>query len=386
MKLKKIPYIWLMLLIFPFNALGGNDDDTDPLTNMADKIRQIEEAKKKAEEEQAGLKKEKADLEKQLKIAQAAYDKIQMELDKQNQNIKELEEKNNTFEAENKSVARPLEEKIKQQQNTIDSLNNILNNQQKSEEEEISKLTRNIEERNSQKTDNLKKEIEKLQEINDAIITENSKLRADSERKEKHLEELKNFEKEYLANLSNTFDADWANRRYSDMDAENLKELKQMCDKYKDRNDKIKVSSKKFAALQDELNCINEANRLLNEPYNLLAVNACLNDLEKTMPTATSSHQKELTAAGNNLKDYRKGIEKFQAFIVSVDEAAKEFSNHSASYIGVKKIVESQGNNLKEVENNPWLSVKYKEYLRELEKNCKEPGAARDAIMGLKTK
>lgn len=386
MKLIKIPYIWLMLLIFPFNALGGNDDDTDPLTNMADKIRQIEEAKKKAEEEQAGLKKEKADLEKQLKIAQAAYDKIQMELDKQNQNIKELEEKNNTFEAENKSVAGPLEERIKQQQNTIDSLNNILNNQQKSEEEEISKLTRNIEEGNSQKTDNLKKEIEKLQEINDAIITENSKLRADSERKEKHLEELKNFEKEYLANLSNTFDADWANRRYSDMDAENLKELKQMCDKYKDRNDKIKVSSKKFAALQDELNCINEANRLLNEPYNLLAVNACLNDLEKTMPTATSSHQKELTAAGNNLKDYRKGIEKFQAFIVSVDEAAKEFSNHSASYIGVKKIVESQGNNLKEVENNPWLSVKYKEYLRELEKNCKEPGAARDAIMGLKTK
>lgn len=386
MKLIKIPYIWLMLLIFPFNALGGNDDDTDPLTNMADKIRQIEEAKKKAEEEQAGLKKEKADLEKQLKIAQAAYDKIQMEFDRQNQNIKELEEKNNTFEAENKSVAGPLEERIKQQQNTIDSLNNILNNQQKSEEEEISKLTRNIEERNSQKTDNLKKEIEKLQEINDAIITENSKLRADSERKEKHLEELKNFEKEYLANLSNTFDADWANRRYSDMDAENLKELKQMCDKYKDRNDKIKVSSKKFAALQDELNCINEANRLLNEPYNLLAVNACLNDLEKTMPTATSSHQKELTAAGNNLKDYRKGIEKFQAFIGSVDEAAKEFSNHSASYIGVKKIVEAQGNNLKEVENNPWLSVKYKEYLRELEKNCKEPGAARDAIMGLKTK
>lgn len=386
MKVIKIPYIWLMLLIFPFNALGGNDDDTDPLTNMADKIRQIEEAKKKAEEEQAGLKKEKADLEKQLKIAQAAYDKIQMELDKQNQNIKELEEKNNTFEAENKSVAGPLEERIKQQQNTIDSLNNILNNQQKSEEEEISKLTRNIEERNSQKTDNLKKEIEKLQEINDSIITENSQLEADIERKEKHLEELKNFEKEYLANLSNTFDADWANRRYSDMDAENLKELKQMCDKYKDRNDKIKVSSKKFAALQDELNCINEANRLLNEPYNLLAVNACLNDLEKTMPTATSSHQKELTAAGNNLKDYRKGIEKFQAFIVSVDEAAKEFSNHSASYIGVKKIVESQGNNLKEVENNPWLSVKYKEYLRELEKNCKEPGAARDAIMGLKTK
>lgn len=386
MKVIKIPYIWLMLLIFPFNALGGNDDDTDPLTNMADKIRQIEEAKKKAEEEQAGLKKEKADLEKQLKIAQAAYDKIQMEIDKQNQNIKELEEKNNTFEAENKSVAGPLEERIKQQQNTIDSLNNILNNQQKSEEEEISKLTRNIEERNSQKTDNLKKEIEKLQEINDSIITENSQLEADIERKEKHLEELKNFEKEYLANLSNTFDADWANRRYSDMDAENLKELKQMCDKYKDRNDKIKVSSKKFAALQDELNCINEANRLLNEPYNLLAVNACLNDLEKTMPTATSSHQKELTAAGNNLKDYRKGIEKFQAFIVSVDEAAKEFSNHSASYIGVKKIVESQGNNLKEVENNPWLSVKYKEYLRELEKNCKEPGAARDAIMGLKTK
>lgn len=386
MKLIKIPYIWLMLLIFPFNALGGNDDDTDPLTNMADKIRQIEEAKKKAEEEQAGLKKEKADLEKQLKIAQAAYDKIQMELDKQNQNIKELEEKNNTFEAENKSVAGPLEEKIKQQQNTIDSLNNILNNQQKSEEEEISKLTRNIEEGNSQKTDNLKKEIEKLQEINDSIITENSKLRADSERKEKHLEELKNFEKEYLANLSNIFDADWANRRYSDMDAENLKELKQMCDKYKDRNDKIKVSSKKFAALQDELNCINEANRLLNEPYNLLAVNACLNALEKTMPTATSSHQKELTEAGNNLKDYRKGIEKFQAFIASVDEAAKEFSNHSASYIGVKKIVEAQGNNLKEVENNPWLSVKYKEYLRELEKNCKEQGAARDAIMGLKTK
>lgn len=386
MKVIKIPYIWLMLLIFPFNALGGNDDDTDPLTNMADKIRQIEEAKKKAEEEQAGLKKEKADLEKQLKIAQAAYDKIQMEIDKQNQNIKELEEKNNTFEAENKSVTGPLEERIKQQQNTIDSLNNILNNQQKSEEEEISKLTRNIEEENSQKTDNLKKEIEKLQEINDAIITENSKLRADSERKEKHLEELKNFEKEYLANLSNTFDADWANRRYSDMDAENLKELKQMCDKYKDRNDKIKVSSKKFAALQDELNCINEANRLLNEPYNLLAVNACLNALEKTMPTATSSHQKELTEAGNNLKDYRKGIEKFQAFIGSVDEAAKEFSNHSASYIGVKKIVEAQGNNLKEVENNPWLSVKYKEYLRELEKNCKEQGAARDAIMGLKTK
>lgn len=386
MKSIRIEYILLMLIIFPLNAFGEDDAQAKALADLAKQHSEIKAAKEKTEEENISLRKDKEDLEAKLKNLQTENENKKKDLEEQKQKVTELTEAGKTLKGDKKSVADSLNKQIKQQEDSIKNLTNLFERQKQASAEKITELTQKREGEGVQSMDSLKKEIENLQEKNKELQSEKSKLLTSIAHNDSLLTQLEQFEVEYLAKLSNSFDADWANRPYSDMDEKNLDELALMCEKYKDRNSKIKESSKKFAALQSELRSINEANQLLNEPYDPQKATSCLDAMNKAMSSATSAHQKELTDATKNLKDYRIGILGFQTFIEMIDEEAAKTDNHEDSYKGVKKIIDEQDVNLNKVKKNPWLSVKYKEYLKELEKNCKQQGEARNTIMGLKTR
>lgn len=379
MKTLKLYYIWLVLALNPIN-ISGEEDNTEKLIQMAKELGELKNAQKQAEAEITGFKKEKSDLEKQLKTIQSEKEKLQQKVQQHTETEKNLNK-------EKKTIVEPLNKRIAELQNVVDSLSGLLRDRQQLHEHELSEVSQKIMSQQTLRTDSLEKEILKLQTQNKELQKENSELKADNEKKDNHLKDLEVFEAEYLAKLSNSFDDDWSSKAYSEMSSESLQELKEMCEKYSDRDNRLKVAADKFGSLQNELSAFNEAITLLNEPYNYEKASVVLSKLNSAEKSATESHRKELKKAIKDLSDYRIAAITLKIIIEEINERAGKFGNHNASWIPVKEYIdelEKEGE-LYTIKNNPWLSVKYQEYLKEITKNCKEQGPVQKAIMELNT-
>lgn len=232
--------------------------------------------------------------------------------------------------------------------------------------------------------DSLENEINRLKEENTKLKEEIDGLTTENNRKDKRLKELEIFEAQYLATLATSFDSDWASKPYKEMNIDDLNELVEMSGKFVSKDKAIEEAHRKFSKLNDEINAYNDAVLLNNTPYDGVKINNSLITLEKVEPTATAIHRKELSDIAQSLRNYRSGVMVFQYIIERVDDKAAEFSNHAASINGVKEVLEKYDKDTDYIKNNTWLAAKYKDYLEEINKNCKEQGPAREAIMSLK--
>lgn len=377
MKKIKLYFILLMLAVLPLNAFGGDESDA---YKMAKEMNALQTAKDKAENAKKEIEKERNDLKKQLndslktiKKLRGELEKLQGNLEKSQSDLKKSKEDLQKAKASIGNIEKPLRAQISQQKNEIDSLNNLLN--------DLAQLREK-----AARVDVWEKENADLVSQNKELQNNNGQLLTEIDNQKIRLNELAVFEAQRLVELSNSFQDKWATAPYSGMDAISLNQLKEDCEKYKDRDPKIKEASVKFANLQQELNAYNEAKKLLNEPYNPLSARECLDNLNRSNKTATQTHQTELGNLSKSLKEYGIGVRALQLLITKIDEEAAIFGNHAAAINAVDEIIDEQDKNLDIVKNNPWLSAKYQEYRKELKENCKVQGKARNAIMDLKTK
>lgn len=234
--------------------------------------------------------------------------------------------------------------------------------------------------------DSLEREISGLREVCDSLRADHERILAENRRKDMRLKELEAFEAQYLAQLAASFDSEWAAKPYADMDIVSLDEAVEMSEKYSTKDKKIAEVHDKFAKLHKELEAYSEASRLNREPYDYPKAQKAINALTGAVTSATPAHQQELNGMISVLKNYRIDTSIFQDLIREVDETAAEFGSHAASIHPVREVLAEQDKNLGKIKEHPWLSVKYKEYVAELEKDCKSQGAARNEIMSLKIK
>lgn len=365
---------------------AGDDDNTEALIRMAKEVSDIKEAKNKVESELADLKKEKVNLEKQLKTLQGEIDKLRRENEKQAEKIAELAEQNKSKSDNRKAIEEPLKARIAELESEVANLNKMISDKELLQQEDMENHARQLMADHSLVTDSLENEIANLKADNSALAEERERLIADNNRKDAHLKELEVFEAQYLAKLSTSFDTDWAAKPYNLMNTDELDELVEMCNRYASKDNKIKDAAVKFSQLKNELSAYNTAVALNVSPYDSPKVASVLRDIDNAALKATPAHKQELGEASKNLKDYRVGVLVFQAMIEEVDQKAGEFGSHAASINPVRDVLEDYGKDLSKINGNPWLSAKYKEYVAELEKDCKKKGEARNKVMSLKTK
>lgn len=232
--------------------------------------------------------------------------------------------------------------------------------------------------------DSLENEINRLKEENTKLKEEIDGLTTENNRKDKRLKELEIFEAQYLATLATSFDSDWASKPYNEMNVDDLNELVEMCAKYSSQDKQIEEAKVKFSILQKELAAYNNGVQLNVGAYNLPKINQTLIILEEVRSDATPLHQEELKNIAKSLKNYRIDVSLLKEMIEEIDKTAAEFVNHAASINGVKEVLEKYDGDLGTITTHPWLAAKYKDYLEEINKNCKEQGPAREAIMSLK--
>ncbi len=234
-------------------------------------------------------------------------------------------------------------------------------------------------------SDSLENEINRLKQENIKLKEEIENLTAENKRKENRLKELEIFESQYLARLATSFDSDWSAKPYAEMNLDDLNELVEMCAKYSSQDKQIREAQGKFSDLQKQLAAYITSVQLNDGVYDLPKINQALIVLAEVTGNATPMHKNELQSVTKSLKNYRIDVSLIKEMIGKIDEAAAEFSNHEASMNGVREILEEYNSSLEDVQYHPWLAQKYKEYLKEVNKNCKEQGPARNAIMDLKT-
>lgn len=384
---KYLKYLLLPLFFNFVMSTYASDDDktTKAMMELAKEAAEIKEAKKKVEEDLNSLKKEKGSLEKRIKSLQSDSAKLQKENEKLTRKNSELAEELKNNGNNKKAIEQPLKAQISELQNKVDSLNQLLADKDNLQQQNLESREQELLAGNSIAIDSLENELTMLRNENSQLLQDKEALEASNKRKDDHLKELEIFEAQYLATLATSFDSDWASKPYSAMNADDLKELVEMCNKFASKDKRIEESLVNFSKLNEELNAYVTASFLYNTPFNGLKVNDALISLEKAEKNATPEHQKELENMAQSLRDYRSGIMVFQYIIERVDEKADEFNNHAASINAVKEELEKYEKDTEIIQSHPWLAQKYKEYLQEINKNCKEQGPARNAIMDLKT-
>lgn len=317
-----------------------------------------------------------------------------------------------------------LQNQIKQLEDSIARLNDTLRNTYTK-----GKLWRENSKLKSEKSD-LEDEKEELQHKNDSILEvltqtrdtlKNVTIEADKrvlretdslnrilsgyknklQEKDKKIQDLENnikdlniFRQELLAQMAQSVDEKWCSLPFSQINGTLLEEECERYNKFRSYDSRIETAYQKLTNLMSDFNDYQQGQKLINSPYDGVAVAECaikIDILTKQIPDSQASKKQEVAELLKQLKYYDTYVWTFKERIIPdfdkrIEEGKKYKWNQSAYMNPLNaelKNLTKEGR-IETVKNNPWLRRKFDEYWRLLSTNCLAPNSVRDEIMNLK--
>jgi len=223
----------------------------------------------------------------------------------------------------------------------------------------------------------------------DLLVNENSQLNDTIIQLNNELQQLEVFKRDYINNLANVYDRNWASKSFAQIDSTELNNSIADCQRYATQDKRIAKAADNLIELKAQFDIYSNGVRIINSQYNRDDVAKIAAQINQKKPNISSIRKNEIDDLYETLRKYRKATIAFQSLINNIDDETKGYDIHEAAWPMILLALEDPDkpniNLIKTIKKIPWLESQYEIYMQELEKDCKAPSKVHDTILGLKT-
>ena len=233
--------------------------------------------------------------------------------------------------------------------------------------------------------DSLNRELVAVRQTQDLATSENTQQKQTIEQLDKELQELEVFKREYIDNLAEVYNRNWASKLFSQIDGDELAAVIADCQRYAAQDKRVAVALANLNELNEHFMVYEAGKKSLVSRYNREDV-ANIGTKIASLKTKTAPVRKqEMDDLFDQLKSYKGSVSAFKLLINNIDEAAKDFDTHATAWPMIEIALEDDENSkyIRSIELIPWLKGQYEIYMKQLEKDCKAKNEVHDLILGL---